>query len=108
MLPSDFESNHLRASTSDRFRTAMGLLLGLLALGTLGYMILTQSSLFDSLYMTIISITTVGYGESINLESNYPARFFTMLLLMGGAGVTVYVSSNLTAFLVEGELSDIL
>ena len=86
----------------------MFFLLALILLGTLGYMILTHSTAFDALYMTIISITTVGYHETIDLEANPGARLFTMFLLVGGAGVTVYVSSNLTAFLVEGELSDML
>lgn len=83
-------------------------LIALILLGTFGYMTLTHSTVFDSLYMTIVSITTVGYHETIDLEANPGARLFTMFLLVGGAGVTVYVSSNLTAFLVEGELSDML
>jgi voltage-gated potassium channel len=108
MLPSDLDASNLAPEAPTRFRTSMLFLLALILLGTFGYMTLTHSSVFDSLYMTIISITTVGYSESINLEANPGARLFTMFLLVGGAGVTVYVSSNLTAFLVEGELSDIL
>lgn len=108
MLPSDLEASNLAPQAPTRFRTSMLFLFALILLGTFGYMTLTQSSAFDALYMTIISITTVGYSESINLSDNPGARLFTMFLLVSGAGVTVYVSSNLTAFLVEGELSDIL
>lgn len=108
MLPSDFDPSHLNHQSPTRFRTSMLFLIVLILMGTFGYMSLTQSSAFDALYMTIISITTVGYSESINLEANPGARLFTMFLLVSGAGVTVYVSSNLTAFLVEGELSDML
>lgn len=108
MLPPDFDSTPLADQASTRFRMSLVLLLALIAVGTLGYMLLTRSNAFDALYMTIISITTVGYGETIALDQNPSARLFTMVLLMGGAGVTVYVSSNLTAFLVEGELSNML
>lgn len=108
MLPSEFDSKPLTDQASVRFRMSLVLLLALIAVGTLGYMLLNRSSAFDALYMTIISITTVGYGETIALDQNPSARLFTMVLLMGGAGVTVYVSSNLTAFLVEGELSNML
>lgn len=91
-----------------RFRFSLLLLLLLIATGTVGYMILADSSFFDALYMTIISLTTVGYAETVDLHGNWPARAFTMVLLVGGAGVTVYVASNLTAFLVEGELRHLL
>lgn len=108
MLPADFDAKPFANPASARFRTSLGLLGVLIAVGTLGYMLLTRSSAFDALYMTVISISTVGYSETIVLDENPGARLFTMVLLMGGAGVTVYVSSNLTAFLVEGELSNML
>lgn len=91
-----------------RFILSLNLFAGLMLLGTVGYMLLTESSAFDSLYMTIVSITTVGYGEMIDIKDNPLARLFTMFLLISGAGITVYVASNLTAFLVEGELSNLL
>ncbi len=96
------------AERKNRFILSLTLFAGLMLLGTVGYMLLTESSAFDSLYMTVVSITTVGYGEMIDIKDNPLARLFTMFLLISGAGVTVYVASNLTAFLVEGELRNLL
>jgi len=92
----------------NRLFISLALFLGLICFGTLGYIALTGSSVFEALYMTIISITTTGYGETIDILHNKPARVFTMFLLLCGMGITVYFASYLTAFLVEGELNNIL
>jgi voltage-gated potassium channel len=91
-----------------RLLTALGLFLGLICFGTVGYVVLTGSNVFEALYMTTISITTTGYGETIDIIHNKPARVFTMFLLLCGMGITVYFVSYLTAFLVEGDLHHIL
>ena len=62
-----------------------------------------------NLYMTTITLSTVGYGETIQeLEHNPPARIFTIFLIFIGIGILMYVLSISTAFLVEGQLSEIL
>ena len=74
--------------------------------GTLGYYLLGRGrwSLGDCAYMTVISLTTVGYGEVLEGMAEVPlARFFTGVLLVTGAGIVVYSVSVLTTFLVEGE-----
>jgi len=54
--------------------------------------------------MTVISLTTVGYSETlVGLEQVPYARLFTSLLLVSGAGIALYFVSVLTTFLVEGE-----
>ena len=75
--------------------------------GTVGYWLLggRQDSLLDDLYMTAITITTVGYGEIVDLSDNPPGRLFTMLIAVSGIGVLFYVVTNLTASAVEGELT---
>ncbi|MBK9031753.1 MAG: potassium channel protein [Myxococcales bacterium] len=63
----------------------------------------------DCLYMTIITVTTVGYGETLPGMDQAPyARGFTMLLLVFGTGVLVYFASMITAFVVEGDLRNVL
>lgn len=80
-----------------------GVLLCVLAAGTAGYRVLEGWSLFDSLYMTVITLATVGYGETHPLS---PAgRAFTILLIMGGIGVMTYAFTSITSVVVEGELS---
>lgn len=78
--------------------------------GTIGYFFLGQGrwSLGDCAYMTIISLTTVGYSEVLRDLHHVPyARLFTALLLVMGAGIAVYFVSVLTTFLVEGEFLQI-
>ena len=74
--------------------------------GVLGYMIIEGWSLFDSLYMTVITIASVGYGEVHPLS--FEGRLFTILLILCGSANLIYGLSVLTAFIVEGELTDIL
>lgn len=94
---------------SRRIGMAFLVLAGVTAAGTIGYRILLGASWLDCLYMTVITISTVGYGEVVpGMELHPEARVFTMLLILFGAGVLLYVLSTLTAFFVEGELRDIL
>jgi voltage-gated potassium channel len=78
--------------------------------GSLGYYWIFNGrySLVDCLYMTMISITTVGYGEILNVTGNPPAQFFTMILITFGMGIILYGISALTALIVEGEISGLL
>ncbi|MEK6645467.1 MAG: potassium channel protein [Candidatus Firestonebacteria bacterium] len=77
-----------------------------LLVGVLGYVGIEKWSFLDALYMTIITLATVGYGETNPLSQN--GRIFTMFLILCGTGVLVYVASSMTAFFVEGELKGIL
>lgn len=62
--------------------------------------------LLDSFYMTVITVTTVGYGE-INKLGSY-GRIFTILLIFSGAGFFLYVGSTIMRFIVEGRVRAIL
>jgi len=103
-------SNHALASpylwAYRKLLIAFGLLAATLLLGTTGYEMLEGWSFFDSLYMTVITIATVGYGETHPLSDR--GRIFTMGLILLGSGILVYGVSALTAFIVEGDLTDAL
>jgi len=63
----------------------------------------------DCVYMTVITVTTVGYGETlVDMDKVEYARSFTMLLLLFGTGSIVYFASTITAFIVEGDLKNVL
>ena len=79
------------------------LLVGALLGGTAGYHVIEGWSFFDAFYMTVITLATVGYGETHALSQN--GRIFTVFLIMGGIGVVTYAFTTITAIVVEGELS---
>ncbi|MBE7450291.1 MAG: potassium channel protein [Kofleriaceae bacterium] len=79
--------------------------------GATGYWLLGDGrwGWFDCLYMTVITVTTVGYGETLpGIDEMGSARTFTMVLLVFGTGTLVYFASTITAFIVEGELKHVL
>ncbi len=69
-------------------------------------MVIEGWPLLDSLYMTVITIASVGFMEVHPLSEQ--GRIFTILLILGGTGVLVYGVSSIIAFIVEGELTDAL
>jgi len=81
------------------------LLVAILSFGTCGYMAIEGASLLDAMYMTVITITTVGFGEIIPLHPI--GKIFTMVLIIIGAGFMLYLFSEITEAMVEGGLQRI-
>jgi voltage-gated potassium channel len=89
-------------------RRAAAALLGLLVLtlgGTFGYMAIEEMRFLDALYMTVISLTTVGYREVQPLSD--AGLWYTMALLAVGVGLVFYTVVQAAAFLIEGRLLDL-
>ncbi|MEN8779879.1 MAG: potassium channel protein [Desulfobacterales bacterium] len=78
----------------------------LVALGTAGYMLIEGWPMLESLYMTVITFSTVGYGEISQLSPT--GRIFTLILIVLGVGFVAYVIGNVIQFLVEGRIRLIL
>ena len=93
-----------------RLYYAAAIMIGTILVGSMGYYVLFEgkSSYIDCLYMTVISLTTVGYGEVLGITGNIPAQIFTMLLIVFGMGIILYSISTVTAMLIEGELTGML
>ncbi len=84
------------------------LLLLLISFSTLGYRLLGGSSvgLLQALYMAVITVAGVGYGEIVETAHNPALRIFNMFIVLFGVAVTVYVFSVVAAFLVEIEVTN--
>jgi len=82
------------------------ILLVILAVGTVGFWLITDKeySLLDTLYMTFITITTIGFAEIIDISSYPGARAFTMVIAIPGISLMAYTFSNLAALIIEGEV----
>jgi voltage-gated potassium channel len=70
-----------------------------MAIGTIGYMTIEQFTLLDALYMTVITITTVGFGETHPLSST--GRIFTMFLIVFGFGSIGFLAAAFTEAIIE-------
>lgn len=90
-----------------RFVISFSVLFLIIAGGTAGFYYLSgyEASLVDCFYMTFITITTIGYGEIVNLHGNPYGRIFTMMVAVSGIGVFTYMLSNFTAFVIGDELA---
>ena len=75
----------------------------LLAAGTVGYMIIDGWSFMDALFMTVTTVTTVGYREIHPLDT--PGRVFTIVLVLFGVGTAFYLLTTLVALVIEGDLA---
>ena len=89
-----------------RLILACSLLIALAVVAIVGYMVIGGPSvtLLDAVYMAVITLTGVGYGEIVDSSHNPALRIFNIFVVVLGVGFAVYVFSELTAFLVEGEL----
>jgi len=101
-------SNNISSEIYKKFLWAGISLVFVLVIGTVGYWFVGrgQYSLLDCLYMTVITIATIGYGEIIDMSDNPAGRGFTIFIALFGIGTLTYILSNFTAFIVEGELNE--
>ncbi len=76
------------------------LLATVISVGIIGYMILEKFSFVEALYMTIITIATVGFEEVHQLDN--AGMVFTSFLIIFSFGLFVYVVTSFTRLLVEG------
>jgi voltage-gated potassium channel len=86
-------------------KAAIAFLLVLIS-GMVGYCLIVEGTTwFDGLYMTFVTVTTIGYSETINIENNMAGRAFTMLIALFGIGILSYAFSNLAALIIESDFS---
>jgi voltage-gated potassium channel len=83
-------------------RLALGLLLLVFVSGTAGYILIEGWSAWDAVYMTVTTVTTVGYREVHPLS--FAGQLFTVALILGGVGTAFYTATLIVTVIVEGGL----
>ncbi|MBI5116896.1 potassium channel protein [Candidatus Poribacteria bacterium] len=92
-----------------RLAIALVLMAATVLIGTVMYKALTENRYdwLTCLYMTVITLATVGYGEVID-TSQFPAvRIFTIALILFGMGILLYSVSTVTSIMVETDLREV-
>lgn len=85
---------------------SLSILILIIAAGTIGYMMIEGWPFVDALYMTVITISTVGFKEVNQVDEG--GRIFTMVLVFSGVGFTLYVAAAVVQFMVEGRIRIIM
>lgn len=82
------------------------LLIGVIIIfGVTGYVVIEGWAFFDALYMTITTITTVGYSEVHALSK--VGRWFTIFLIVFGVATILYTFNNAARIVIEGEVQEV-
>tara|TARA_B110000459_G_C16508795_1_gene446955 strand:+ start:308 stop:1015 length:708 start_codon:yes stop_codon:yes gene_type:complete len=79
----------------------MFLLLVIIFSGILGYMIIEEMTFFEAFYITIVTVSTVGFSDTTIVTSE--GKFFTALLIMLSFGTFAYALTSISKYLLEGE-----
>jgi voltage-gated potassium channel len=89
-------------SKNKRLRYSFFMLIGIVAFGTYGYYFVEKMPLFEAFYMTMITISTVGYAEIMPLSA--AGRALTIIIIILGITVGAYTIGLLVKAFIEGEL----
>ena len=89
-----------------QLKYAMAMAIGILLCGTLGYHFFFEWPVFDSFYMTVITLTTVGFSEVKPLSET--GRMFTVFLIAGGVITITYTAQIVVRYIVEENFFSIL
>jgi len=95
-----------KLSPARRFLLAIGGLALLVAIGTAGYVTIEGMSPLDALYMSVITLSTVGFGEVKPLDAN--GKIFTICLIVTGVGTAFYLLAVAAELVIEGQLREFL
>lgn len=82
------------------------LLILVILLGTIGYWYFEEMKIFESFYMTLITISTVGFGEVKPLSIH--GRLLTIFIIVSGIGLLTYTLGQIASIFIEGEIHKML
>ena len=90
---------------NSRVGAGLALLACVLLLGTAGYMGIEGWSFLDAFYMSVTTVTTVGFREVHPLSTG--GRIFTLFLVLFGVGIAFYILTAMVAAIIEGDLRQV-
>ncbi len=93
-------------SSGKKFILSLSIIVTLAIVGSIGFSTLENMSLFEGLYMTVITLSTVGYGEIRPLHPS--GRAFAIILIIFGVASITYSLSALGQFILEGQIRNVL
>jgi voltage-gated potassium channel len=89
-----------------RLKISLAILVLLLTLGTSGYILIEGWSLLDAVYMTVITLATIGFKEVHDLTNQ--GKLFTMDLIVFGVSTLGYLVSSVAQLMFEGQIQRII
>jgi voltage-gated potassium channel len=92
-------------NTRKSFQASIILIAVVITAGTAGYIFIEGWGILDSLYMTVITITTIGFREVHDMSD--AGRFFTVILVFFSVGAVFYALNNAARLIIEGEIKDL-
>lgn len=103
-VPNDMNKLLSKAFLTPQAGVKLGLVLflGLSVVSTVGYMVIEGWSFSESFFMSVITISTVGFGEVRQLSGE--GRVFTTFIIFSGLAIVAYTSAKLGQVILEGEL----
>lgn len=90
----------------NRIILSIALLVLTVSIGTSGYALIEGWNIFDSFYMTVITLSTVGYQEVHQLSK--AGKLFTVFLIFTGLGTVAYIINYAIRFILEGEIQEVM
>lgn len=88
-----------------RIFLSLSLLMGTSVVGVLGFVLIEGYEVVDAIYMTVITMSTVGFGTLTELSQT--GKLFAVILIVVSAGTFVYAVTTITTFVVEGEIRQV-
>ncbi len=97
--------NKFQEVSSRTLKLGIGLLISIVVIGILGFHYIEDLNFIDSAYMTVITVSTVGFKE-VGAPLTDAGKIFTMALIISSLGTLAYVGSNMARFVFDGELAN--
>lgn len=88
----------------NQLKMAVACFLCVVAFGIIGFMLIEHLNWFDAVYLTIATVSTVGFGDIV--PTTIPGKIFTAVLIVLGVGTVAYTLSLIFSLIVEGKIKD--